>query len=358
MENDIHKTISRLDILIGDGPAPCYFNNPASKEDIAAFEQRTGLKLSDSYKVFLEFTNGGMIISEEMKGLLKQENGLETVKWNANYLYSLEEVEKQYREMESWNFGIPAQNISRYPFIPFCHTKDGEHLVFIHLGDDENESEILDAFHEESPESWGLVAKDFNEFLDHYISAYGYPDVFGDVSKGSALDLIEPLMVNEGDEPSPEQEIAHANNELKINPDDHWQLMVRGLAYADKGMTEKALRDFNRAIELESTDPFYYFSRGRLYNDAGKNRPALIDFDTAVKLDPDSLLYLNFRAIAFVEMNKPEAALEDVNKVIEKDDTDKLAYLIREDIYRTAGEIEKADADSRKIDELNENEEA
>ena len=68
MENDIHKTISRLDILIGDGPAPCYFNNPASKEDIAAFEQRTGLKLSDSYKVFLEFTNGGMIISEEMKG--------------------------------------------------------------------------------------------------------------------------------------------------------------------------------------------------------------------------------------------------------------------------------------------------
>jgi len=356
MKIDIHTIISRLDRLIGDGPARCHFNNPASSEDIAAFEKRHGIRLPESYKAFLEFTNGGMIVSEELHMIIKQDDGLETAKWNANYLYSLEEMEKEYEEMESWNFGIPVENISIYPFIPFCHTATGERLVFVTLSKDKKESQVLDAYHEETPETWGVVADDFIEFLDDYIDTYGNPDVLGDLERGSALDIIDPMIHEEEKKESPEEVIARTTAELKVSPDDSWKFILRGLTYKDLDKPEEALADFNRGIELISDDAFYYFSRGDLYLSVNKNRAALIDFDIAVKLAPDDTLYLGSRAAVLLTMGKLSAALDDVNKAINIDEKDILAYMVRENIYITQGETDKAEADARKIKELQEEE--
>ncbi len=120
---DIQEILTRLDIIIGDGPAPSYFNSPAQDEQIIAFEKQYKVRLPDSYKAFLLYANGGMIISDRLNDALEYSSNPEDVKWNANYLYSLKEMGKQYEEMESWNYGIPDHsNIATYPFIPFCHT--------------------------------------------------------------------------------------------------------------------------------------------------------------------------------------------------------------------------------------------
>ncbi|MBE9485259.1 MAG: SMI1/KNR4 family protein [Bacteroidetes bacterium] len=353
---DIHAVISRLDRLIGDGPPRCHFNNPASSEDIAAFEKRHGIRLPESYKTFLEFTNGGMIVSEELHMIIKQDKDLETAKWNANYLYGLDEMEKEYEDMESWNFGIPAQNIATYPFIPFCHTATGERLVFITLSKDEKESQILDAYHEETPETWGVVADDFVEFLDDYTKTYGNPNVLGDLERGSALEIIDPMMHEEEKKETPEEVIASTTAVLKEIPYDHWKMVLRGLAYKELGKQEEALADFNRALELKHDSAFYYFSRGDLYLSVKKNRAALIDFDIAVKLEPDDTLYLGSRAAVLLTMGKLSAALDDVNKAINIDEKDILAYMVRENIYITQGETDKAEADARKIEELQQEE--
>jgi tetratricopeptide (TPR) repeat protein len=352
---DIRKTLTRLDLIIRN-EAFCHFNNPVAREKIEAFEKKNGIRLPDSYKLFLEYANGGMIVNEKIEEIIKKDNDLETAKWNAHYFLSLEEMEEKYRDMESWNFGGADLSGISYPFIPFFTTDVNEYLIFVSLNNEKSESPVFDAFHEETVSSWGLVAENFNEFLISYLDTLGQPGVLGDVAKGMAIDLIEFPETKEPGEESQEEIIARTARRLRTVPDDDWAYMERGMAYMRLGETEAALKDFNVSIGLNRRDPFYYFKRGELYHAAGKKRAALIDFDTAVKLKPDDALYLSFRAEALYNMGKYSEALKDVNLVIKKDDTDLLAYMIREDIYRALGETKKAGMDAQKIKELEEDE--
>jgi len=354
MANDIQKVLGGLDRLIGDGPAHAYFNDPASKDEIASFEDRHQFHLPDSYKAFLLFANGGMIISDSLNSQLDYASNPEDVKWNANYLYSLAEMEKEYLDKESWNFGLQGKDISPYPFIPFCHTDTGEYLVFISLTGDETESGIFDAYHEETIDTWGLVADNFTEFLSDYIQSYGNPNVLGDLEKGSALDIIEHLIEEEEEEKSPEEIISETSNNLNRNPDDDWQLMLRGMAYKDLEEYDKALEDYNLGISLRPDDAYYYFCRGDLFLALNKMRLALIDFDTAVKYDPEDTLYLNHRALVLMDKGKLGIALADLNKAIQIEEDCILSYMLRERLYMTMGEDDMAAKDAARIEELRE----
>ncbi|MEE4256230.1 MAG: SMI1/KNR4 family protein [Bacteroidales bacterium] len=346
----IHKVLERLDNLIGNGPVPAFFKNPAPADQIRSFEKRLGLRLPESYKAFLQYANGGMIITDELNSVLDYAANPEDVKWNANYLYSIEEVEEKYKEMQSWNYGIPFGNVAPYPFIPFCHTESGEHLVFINLKAGETESVVLDAYHEETPETWGVVAGDFTAFLEDYVNSSGYPNVLGELENGSALDFIEDDI--EEEEPSPEHILLITEKKLNQDPDDDWQHALRGMAYRDLGNYPLALEHLNRAIELDPTDAYYYFCRGSLLLDAGKTRPALIDFDIAVKFDPDDPLYLNMRAIALMDKGKLSRALSDLDRAIEIDGKNVLSYMLREKLYTEMGESEKAARDAAMVEKL------
>lgn len=353
MAHDIEKSLARLDRLIADGPDACVFNDPASSEDIAAFEARHNVKLPLSYKRFLEFTNGGMILDRSLYEQMKLSDDKASFRWNANYIYGIQDVEREYDSMASRNFGLPFENIATYPFIPFLHTESGEHLVFINLKGDEEESAVLDAYHEETPETWGTVSASFTEFLDAYMDNGGHPNLLGELADGNAYEMVKPQLAAPSDEEeSPEEVIAKANDILSREPDRHWQLVLRSIAYRDTGMLAQALDDINRAIDLFPGDAFYHYSRGEVYRVAGKLRPALIDFDTAVKIAPSDPLYLCSRGDVLADMNKLDAALKDTSEAIRINDSYMLAYMIREGIYREMGEAEKADADARKIDEL------
>lgn len=362
MKPNIQQAISKFDVMIADGQTRGYMNNPAKIEDIDAFEERHGVKLPPSYKTFLLFCNGGMMYDDSLHDMYVKDKDLEALKWNTNYLLSLEELEEHYNDMASWNFGIPAQSINTYPFIPFCHTASGERLVFINSYVPDEESCVLDAYHEEAPETWGVVAQNFTEFLIEYCASNGKPNVLGDLEDGTALDSLEILLENETEEDmeeeSPQHIIERINNHLEIEKDDHWSYVERGLAYRDLGKYNEALSDYNLAISMESEKAYYYFCRGELMLQNSKTRPALINFDSAVKLEPNDVLYLSCRAEVLWEMGKNDKALEDVNKAINIESDNILAHMIRENIYRTLGQEEKANADARRIDDLKEDEES
>ncbi len=349
----IDKVIEYLDKYIGMQPC-CYFNDPTTAEKIAAFEKMARIRLPESYKAFLQFTNGGMIVDEYWDQKIKKENEFAAAKWNSNYFLSLEEMKTEWNTMKNRNFGVSQQDRIIYPFIPFFRTRINEHLIFVCNNDSKDESHVFEAYHDAPPETWGVVAQNFREFLNNYLKAKGEPNVMGDEYEGVAADFIGVDEIIPPENETSDMIIERTTKTLKYRPDDDWALMQRGMVYMDKGNLKAALNDFNKCLTLVDDDAFYYFNRGALFEKAGKTRAALIDFDIAVKLKPDDCLFLNCRAEALQKMHKYEEALKDVNKVLQIDDRDLLAYYNRESIYRTIGEFEKADQDLKKIEEIKE----
>ncbi|GEM_PF-922853 len=352
----IDDTLQKLDQLIKEGSAYCYFNKPADPKEIEALEKRHGFRLPDSFKSFLEKFNGGMIVNKSLEKIIQRDNDLETAKWNATCILSTHELNEAYISMMNRTFGVAGQFGAIFPFIPFCKTSTNESLVFVNLSKGETESSVLDAFHEESPETWGLVAEDFNAFLINYIDTGGNPDVIGDENRGTAANLARDTVSEETSEETPEEIIERTNAQIEDDPTDAWYYSERGFAFKSLGRFTAALDDFNQSIKLDDRNAFSYFARGILYEDLNKSRAALIDFDSAVNLEPDDKHYLNCRARVLCDMEKYEPALADVNRVIELDEDYILSYYTREKIYRALGEDEKARLDLHKIREL-ENEE-
>jgi tetratricopeptide (TPR) repeat protein len=350
MKTRIDELIHRLDLLIGSGMVPCRFNDPADMAAVDDFENKHGVRLPVTHKAFLAYANGGMIVNDSLVGILR-EGDFETAAWNANYLLSIREITEAYDSFARRRSGsMPA-----CPYIPFCRSSTGEYLVFVNTGDGDAESPVFDAFHEEPPESWGLVANDFTDFLESYFDKQGYPDMMGDESKGVAADYMA-LPEAAGREESPDSIIRRTTATLEEEPGNAWAHIEQGIAYQESGMMREALEEFNRGIALEGSNAFYYFRRGHLMLSEGFSRDALIDFDIAVKLEPCDALYLNCRAEALARLQKYPEALHDLEKVLEIDKGDILAYLLRENIYRELGETAKADADARMIEKLTEEE--
>ena len=352
MKTRIEGLIHRLDLLIGSGMAHCHFNDPADMEVVAAFEDEYGIRLPASHKAFLAYSNGGMIVNDSLAGMLR-ERDFETAACNANYLLGIEEIAEAYHSLAARH----SDSLPACPYIPFCRSSTGEYLVFVHTGDGHAESPVFDAFHEEPPESWGLVAGDFTGFFECYLDKAGYPEMMGDESKGAAAAYVRaPVAASADKEESPGEIIRRTTATLEEKPEDAWAHIERGMAYHVSGMMPEALEEFNRGIALDRNEAFYYFRRGHLMLSEGLLRDALIDFDIAVKLEPRDALYLNCRAEALARLKKFREALRDLEEVLRIDERDILAYLLRENIYRELGEDAKADADARMIEKLTEDE--
>jgi tetratricopeptide (TPR) repeat protein len=75
----------------------------------------------------------------------------------------------------------------------------------------------------------------------------------------------------------------------------------RGSAYDDKGVNDKAIKDFGKAIELNPKYDAPYFNRSHAYERKGRIAEAYGDMEKAVALEPDDqdfqqrLLYLKSR---------------------------------------------------------------
>src|SRR3990172_1567065 len=127
----------------------------------------------------------------------------------------------------------------------------------------------------------------------------------------------------------------------------------RGTAYAVKGNTDSAIRDYNTAIEINPNDADVYNNRGIAYTVNGALDSAIRDYNTAIEINPnDADTYYN-RRVAFKKKGDLDSAIRDFNKAIEINPNYADAYYNRGNAYAKKGNLDSAIVDFNKAIELN-----
>jgi tetratricopeptide (TPR) repeat protein len=109
---------------------------------------------------------------------------------------------------------------------------------------------------------------------------------------------------------------------------------------------EAAEKELNEIIEVNPEDAYTYYLRGKMYLKKEQFQQALDDLLRSDKLEPGSLLYLTNIAITFHKMKDFRKAIEFSSRVIKSDPDNLEMFMIRENCYRSTGQIDKADDDA------------
>ena len=118
------------------------------------------------------------------------------------------------------------------------------------------------------------------------------------------------------------------------------------------GQFEQALNSINRALLNDSTDIEYMSYKANIYYEMGKPLEAIAEWDHVLKLYPD-YDWGYYRRGWFKElMGDYDGAIEDLSMSIVLDPKYSYAYSSRGDIYQKQGKRELAEADFRKIVEI------
>jgi len=170
----IVKTIDLLDEKIEEMPDRAIFNEAAGAEDIMDLEVDLGITLPLSYKIFLNNYDGGFLCGKYQAQMIKEDGNFEGAEWNSIHLFGMEEIRSVYEDKSLMNWKLFDEKYDVYPFIPFCRTSTGELLIFVNLLDKSGECPVFDAFHEEFPNSWGMLFNNFTDLFEAYVNSNGY----------------------------------------------------------------------------------------------------------------------------------------------------------------------------------------
>lgn len=350
-EISIDIVLNRLCKMQTDPKYFIQFEPPCKKEKIMQFEQKYRIKLPQSYKKFLQKFNGGMMLYFFRNEFQLKHSDYEKYRSESIYFLSIEELLAKYADLKDREWKVDKEMANPYPIIPFCSLPNNELLVFVQGEKSGNESPVFDAFHEEFPSTWGILAPNFTSFLSDYLDTLGHPKKIGDEGKWVASDYFDkPREIKE----TPKEILERTESDLLDRPDHAFSYYERASAFKDLNRLSDAWLAINKAIELSPEDAFYYFNRGEILTDAQQHRTALIDFDIAVKLAPKDTFYLCCRAGSLFQLNKLKPALNDCNTAIELDSKYILPYMMRKEIYLLMGMKDKAEADQVIIDQLSE----
>ncbi|MCM8825542.1 MAG: tetratricopeptide repeat protein, partial [Candidatus Omnitrophica bacterium] len=144
-----------------------------------------------------------------------------------------------------------------------------------------------------------------------------------------------------------ENAIKDYTTAIELNP---WFVEAynnRGILFASIKEYQLALENFNRAIELNPEYAIAYNNRAVLYCSIGKWELALKDFDTALKYEPDYVDPLKNRGIAYLILKDMKSAIRDFTRAIEKDPKNGELYNYRALSYLFENELSSAEKDIR-----------
>jgi len=185
MSGSFHTIIDKIETLKAEFPERVRFNDPVKGSKVDAFEKKYDLQLPYYYKEFIKRYNGGYICDE---GLTDTDNA--TAAWNSNHIFSLEELEEKYENLDSRRWKM-SEFLGYYPFLPMCQTDMQEVLVFVCPIMPLVESPVFDAHHEEPAKCWGLLYEDFEDFMEAYLETMGHPNTIANSEYPSAFGWIE-----------------------------------------------------------------------------------------------------------------------------------------------------------------------
>jgi tetratricopeptide (TPR) repeat protein len=145
--------------------------------------------------------------------------------------------------------------------------------------------------------------------------------------------------------PANSSNISSLTEVIRNEPEDPGALNMRGTAYGQKGMYQKALADFNAAIDL---DPGYYqaYANRALVHARMKNfTRAMSDYNRVIEIAPDYHIAYVGRGELYHKRKNRSLALADFSQAIELRGEDPVAYLNRGLVYQELGQHANAVSD-------------
>ena len=128
-----------------------------------------------------------------------------------------------------------------------------------------------------------------------------------------------------------------------------------GVAYDNRGDTERAVQEYNRAISLDPASGSSHRYRGNKYKLEKDYDHAIFEYTEALRLNPSDSLSLSNRGIAHTNKRDYSLALTDFDEAIHLDPTLANAFIGRGIVFRAKGENEKALADFNRAISLQKN---
>lgn len=146
--------------------------------------------------------------------------------------------------------------------------------------------------------------------------------------------------------------IADATKALEL--DSQWAsgYEVRGTARRFKRQLAEALVDLSRAIQLDPKAKWSFFHRGNIRLQEADYPAAIADLTAAIEIDPKFFNAYAVRANVFAAKSEAAKAIADAETCVSLRPDDAGAYAVRAVVLRKLGKSDAAEADERKVKEL------
>ncbi|MBK9162415.1 MAG: tetratricopeptide repeat protein [Acidobacteria bacterium] len=130
----------------------------------------------------------------------------------------------------------------------------------------------------------------------------------------------------------------------------------RAIVYGSKEEFARAIDDLTKVIELDPTDVTTFYNRGVYYSQKQDYKMAKEDFSKYIDSNPANKMMLADcllnRAITNYMLNDDAGAVADLTKALDANPKLVNAYVARSRIYRDQNKIQLAEADEKKVAEL------
>ena len=136
--------------------------------------------------------------------------------------------------------------------------------------------------------------------------------------------------------------IAVMDAVIRLNPEDDYAYMRRGLAYYSKGEDDLALSDLDTVLRLNPDNAGAYWFRGNIFAYRKQWGRLIADMNEHIRLRPDYAMAYYERGLAYGEQHLLEKAITDLCEAIRLDPDHADAYRGRGDCLRYRGEYDRA----------------
>ena len=139
-----------------------------------------------------------------------------------------------------------------------------------------------------------------------------------------------------------DRKIAVMDAVIRLNPDDDYAYMRRGLAYFSKGEDDLALSDLDTVLHLNPDHAGAYWFRGSIFGYRKQWGRLIGDMSEHIRLRPDYAMAYYERGLAYGEQDLLEQAITDLCEAIRLDPDLADAYRGRGDCLRYRGDYDRA----------------
>jgi tetratricopeptide (TPR) repeat protein len=135
-----------------------------------------------------------------------------------------------------------------------------------------------------------------------------------------------------------EHAIADETQAIKLSANTAQAYEWRGLAYEDKGETDKAITDFDRVIALDPKDTLVLYERARAHWHKFEFKQAIEDVTAAIAIDPKKADFFVLRCGVKAQSLDFADAIADCDQAIRLDPNNAQAFYIRGVARRARGD--------------------